>query len=81
MNTQNPAPGSAEAAKQQFAKEIAELEKKAFEKGRASASSVGGAGVAERLAAKARDLQAANPKMSNIDAVRAAYQAEGIPLE
>ncbi len=70
-----------EAALKRFATEISTLEKKAFEKGRASASSFAGAGVAERLAAKARDLQAANPKMSNIDAVRAAYQAEGIPLE
>jgi hypothetical protein len=39
-----------------------------------------GAFAAESMAEKARKLQAANPDMSNVQAVKAAYEAEGVPL-
>jgi hypothetical protein len=71
-----------EDVKKQFAKEITALENKAREEGRASARGLApGVSVAERLAEKARALQAANPKLSNTQAVRMAYEAEGVPLE
>jgi hypothetical protein len=37
--------------------------------------------TAERLAQKARALRAANPHLTNLQAVRAAYEAEGIPMK
>jgi len=82
MNTQNPAPGSAEAAKQQFAKEITELEKRAFEKGRAMATGVSpGVDVAVRMAERAAALRVANPQLSNAAAVKQAYAEAGEKLE
>jgi hypothetical protein len=64
--------------KKEFAKEITELETKAFAAGRASATGMPpGAAKAERLAARALVLQAATPGLSNIEAIRLAYAEDG----
>jgi hypothetical protein len=82
MNATNAPIASVEAAKREFAEQITALEKKAFEAGRASASSFApGVARAERMAAKALALQAANPTWSNLQAVKAAYESEGEKIE
>jgi hypothetical protein len=73
---------SVEDVKRQFAKDITALEEKARAEGRASASGLSpGAGVAERMAARARQLQAAQPTLTNIEATRLAYLEAGEKLE
>lgn len=78
MNATNAPIASVEEAKKQFATEIDKLEKKAFEAGRASATGLPpGAAKAERLAERARELQAVTLGLSNIEAIRLAYQEAG----
>ena len=73
---------SVEAAKKEFAEQITALEKKAFEAGRASASSFApGVVRAERMGDRARALQAADPTLSNVAAVKRAYEEAGEKLE
>ncbi len=71
-----------EDVKKQFAKEIKAGEEKARAEGRAEASGLSpNAGLAERMAERARQLQAAQPGLSNIEATRLAYLESGEKLE
>jgi hypothetical protein len=82
MNATNAPIASVEEAKKQFATEIDKLEKAAYSAGQRSA--VGqppGTAKAERMADRARELQAATPGLSNIEATRRAYQEAGERLE
>ena len=73
---------SVEDVKRQFAKHVQTEVDKAREEGRASASGfTPGAGVAERMAIRARQLQAAQPTLTNIEATRLAYAEAGEKLE
>jgi hypothetical protein len=67
---------------QQFRKELKERDDRVREATLASALGVpAGAKAAEAMAAKAKKIQDANPGMSNIQAVKAAYEAEGTQLD
>lgn len=82
MNATNAPIASVEEAKKQFATEIDKLEKAAYSAGQRSAiGQPPGAAKAERLADRARELQAATPGLSNIEAIRRAYAEAGERLE
>jgi hypothetical protein len=64
-----------EKLKKEFATEISAGEEKARAEGRAEGRGISpGVAVAERMAARARVLQAADPTLSNVEATRRAYQ-------